>query len=350
MPIRAIKSREQQAAESDVESFRRDLGPFVVTAETTRMPMLFADAREPDHPLIFANDSFLALTGYAREEVLGQRFDFLMERPDDAQSRAQVEAAFAGHGESSVEMRCRLAQGSVRWAAVVISPIRDKADTIVQHFISFVDLTTHMREEDRLRFLLHELNHRTQNTLATVQAIAMQTLRGCADPRVVDALEGRILALAKVHGLLGRAHWEAPSLFDVIEQVLRPFGLDGAEAGRFCVARDDVRLQPKAALTLAMVFHELASNAQQHGALADRSGKVDIAWQVEPGPQGDTLRLRWQESGGPPVTAPPPGREGFGSRLIAGLAHELDGEVRLDYAGAGVACAIVMPLGHRLPG
>jgi two-component sensor histidine kinase len=93
-----------------------------------------------------------------------------------------------------------------------------------------------------------------------------------------------------------------------------------------------------------MVFHELATNAAKHGALSnDAAGQIDIAWQVELTPQGDRMQLRWQESGGPPVT--PPGRKGFGSRLIEiGLAQELDGEVRLDYEPAGVVCQIVMPV------
>src|SRR5471030_2049340 len=95
-----IKSREQKAAESEVESFRKDLGPFVVAAETTRMAMVFTDAKEPDHPLIFANDAFLSLTGYKRADVLGQGFDLLIARPADPEALAQAEAAFAGSSES----------------------------------------------------------------------------------------------------------------------------------------------------------------------------------------------------------------------------------------------------------
>ena len=70
------KSIEQKGAEAEVESFRKDLGPFVVAAETTRMAMVFTDATEPDNPIIFANDSFLSLTGYDREEVLGKELQF----------------------------------------------------------------------------------------------------------------------------------------------------------------------------------------------------------------------------------------------------------------------------------
>jgi two-component sensor histidine kinase len=230
------------------------------------------------------------------------------------------------------------------WAAVFISPILDKTGDVVQHFASFVDLSEHKQEEDRLRFLLGELNHRTQNTLATVQAIAVQTLRGAANKEVVDAFEGRILALSKAHSLLGRKHWETVSLRDVIDQILQPFGLNDRRAIRFSVAGDDFRLQPKAALTLAMVFHELATNAVKHGALSNgAAGKIDIVWHAEPPPQSDRMRLRWQESGGPPVV--PPGRKGFGSRLIeGGLAQDLAGEVHLDYEPLGVVCQIIMPV------
>ena len=344
MPSEENKSKEQKAAESEVESFRKELGPFVVAAETTRMAMVFTDAKEANHPLIFGNDSFLSLARYDREEVLGQSFDFLMGRPVDPGALAQVEAAFAGSSENEFEIRFRRKDGSMLWAAIFISPILDQTGDVVQHFASFVDLSKHKQEEDRLRFLLGELNHRTQNTLATVQAIAAQTLRGAANKEVVDAFEGRILALSKAHSLLGRNHWETVSLRDVIDQILQPFGLSDRRVARFSVEGDEVRLQPKAALTLAMLFHELATNAAKHGALLNgAAGKIDIAWQAEPTPRSDRMRLRWQESGGPVVT--PPGRKGFGSRLIeGGLARDLCGEVRLDYEPLGVVCQIIMPL------
>jgi PAS domain S-box-containing protein len=336
------KSNEQKAAESEVDGFRQDLGPFVVAAETTRMAMVFTDAKEPNHPLIFANDSFLSLTGYDREALLGQDFDFLLATAAHPETRAQAEAAFAGTSEGDLEIRFRRNDDSIFAAAVFVSPVRDKTGDIAQHFISLVDLTRHTQEQERLRFLLHELNHRTQNSLATVQAIAVQTLRGVADKNVVDAFEGRILALSKTHALLGRKHWESVSLRDMIDQILRPLGLNTRRGAGFSVAGDDVRLQPKAALALAMVLHELAANASKHGALSTgAAGKIDIAWQVESAPPRDRIRLKWRESGGPPVI--PPTHKGFGSRMIeGGLALELDGEVRLTYEPAGVVCQIAM--------
>ncbi|MGA3342789.1 MAG: HWE histidine kinase domain-containing protein [Methylocella sp.] len=347
MPNEEDKSGEQKAAEAEIESFRKDLGPFVVATETTRMAMVFTDAKEPGNPIIFANDSFLSLTGHDREEVLGQSFNFLMARGADPEAFAEIEAAFEGSSDRDPEICYRRKDGSVFWVSIYVNPVRDEGGDVVQHFASFVDLTKHKQEKDRLRFLLDELNHRTQNTLATVQAIAVQTLHGVADKEVVDAFEGRILALSKAHGLLGRENWEGVSLRDVIEQILEPFGLQDRRVARFAVDGDDVCLPPKAALTFAMVFHELATNAAKHGALSnDAAGQIDIAWKVEPTPQGERMRLRWQESGGPPVTQP--GRKGFGSRLIdSGLAQELDGIVSLDYEPAGVVCQIVMPVPQR---
>jgi PAS domain S-box-containing protein len=211
MPNDQHKSQEQKAAEADVESFRKGLGPFVVAAEATRMPMVFTDAKASDHPIIFANDSFLSLTGYEREEVLGQRLKFLMSRGADPEALAAIDAAFAGNSESEPEVHYRRKDGGLFWATIFISPVRDESDNVVQHFASFVDVTKHKEERDRVGFLLGELNHRTQNTLATVQGIAMQTLNGVANEEVVDTFEGRILALSKAHGLLGRENWEGVS-------------------------------------------------------------------------------------------------------------------------------------------
>src|ERR1700733_3062617 len=109
-----------------------------------------------------------------------------MGRPVDPRALAQVEAAFAGSAENEFEIRFRRKDGSMFWAALFINPILDKTGNVVQHFASFVDLSKHKQEEDRLRFLLAELNHRTQNTLSTVQAIAVQTLLGAANKEVVD--------------------------------------------------------------------------------------------------------------------------------------------------------------------
>jgi PAS domain S-box-containing protein len=346
MPNIVAKTAEQAVAEAEVNDFRRHLGPFVVAAETTRAAMLFTDAAEPGHPIIFANDSFLKLTGYSREEVLGQAFNFLMARGDNHDALARIDEVFAGDSQSQFEMRDRRKDGSTFWSAVCINPVHDESGVVVQHFASFVDLTGPKREAEHLRFLLDELNHRTQNTLATVLAIAGQTLQDEMAAPLFETFQGRILALSRIHSLLGRDNWDAVRLHDLLGRILQPFGLGDEDAPRISVAGDDVCLNPKAALTLAMVFHELATNAAKYGALSKASGRIAIGWIVQQASSGDQMLLRWQESGGPPVALPR--RRGFGSYLIEGrLAQELSGEVRIDYEKAGLVCQIVMPL--KLP-
>lgn len=337
------KSKRQRVAEAEVENFRKDLGPFVAAAEGTRMAIVFTDPKAAHNPITFANDSFLALMGYGREEVLSQSFTFLMARGADPKALPQIEAAFASLSGSELEVRYQRKDGSTFWAGVFISPVRDETGLVTQHFASFVDLTKHMLEEDRLRFLLDELNHRTQNTLATVQAIAIQTLRGAADPDVLEAFQGRILALSKAHSLLGRENWDSAGLHEVIAAILQPYGMSDRRGDQFAIDGADVRLKPKAALAIALVIHELATNAAKHGALSgNAAGLIAIAWHIEPTPQGDRMQLTWHESGGPSVV--PPVHKGFGSRLIeSGLAQELNGQASIDYHESGVKCNISMP-------
>ena len=337
-----LKTKEQEAAEAKVEGFRDELGPFVVAAETTRMPMVFTDAMAAGNPIIFVNQAFLALTGYDEHEVLAQEFNFLMDRSTDPETLTEVRTAFrGGRAEPQVQFRCK--DGHLIWVTIFITPVRNENSDVVQHFASFVDITRHKEAEDRLGFLLDEVNHRTQNMLTTVLAIANQTLRDAADPGLARSFEGRIKALAKAHSLLGGADREMVGLGDVIECILQPFGLRDQKAPRFMIIGEDVRLQPQAALTLAMVFHELATNAAKYGALATDAGRVSLDWTREPGPSGNKVRLRWQESGGLPVVVPT--RQGFGFQLIQrGLTQELGAEVHLDYAAAGVSCRIVLLL------
>ena len=347
MPKEENKSEEQRVAENQITAMQKVGGPFVVAAERTRMPMVFSDAQLPGNPIIYANDSFLALTGYERQEVLGRGYHFMMGPGTDPAARAQIDAALHDSYDAYPEVRYYRKDGSEFWAAIFISPIFDENHTVVQHFASFLDITRRKRDEERNQLLVEELDHRLKNTLATVQSIAAQTLRSAAvEQPVRDAFEGRLLALSKAHGLLAHESWDGVGLNDLIDQTLQPFGIRDPRPARFSVEGGDVRLPPKAALALAMMFHELATNAAKYGSLSN-GGQIGITWQDEPTPQAARMiRLRWQESGGPPVM--PPGRKGFGSRLIeGGLAHELDGEVHLDYEPEGVVCQIVMPVPRR---
>ncbi|AFL50548.1 PAS domain S-box-containing protein [Sinorhizobium fredii] len=343
MPEIIIKSEGQKVAEAEVESFRRDLGPFVVAAESTRMPMLFTDAKERGDPIIFVNDAFLDLSGYDREEVLGQRLDFLMARGTDPEAQARINAAFAGTTKGGSEICYRRKDGSEFWSAILISPVRDKSGEIVQHFASFVDLTDHKQEEAQSRMLIDELNHRVKNTLATVQSIVWQALRNTSDPNVIrESIESRLFALSRSHDLLTRENWEGAGLFDLIKAALEPFGVANGRSEHFVITGSNIRVSPKVTLALGIAFHELATNAVKYGAFSNTAGSVLISWMIEPSSEGNRLLLRWQEKNGPPVT--PPSRKGFGSRVLErGLPHELEGTVNLDYRADGLICTINFP-------
>jgi putative addiction module CopG family antidote len=341
------KSGEPEAADNQVTAMQKAGGPFVAAAERTRMPMVFSDPQLPGNPIVYANDSFLTLTGYDRQEVLGRSYHFMMGPGTDPAAPAQIDATLHDSYDAYPEVRYYRKDGSEFWAAIFISPIFDENHIVVQHFASFLDITRRKRDEERNQLLVEELDHRLKNTLATVQSIAAQTLRSAAvEQPVRDAFEGRLLALSKAHGLLAHESWDGVGLRDLIDQTLQPFGIRDPRPARFSVEGGDVRLPPKAALALAMMFHELATNAAKYGSLSN-GGQIGITWQDEPTPQAARMiRLRWQESGGPPVM--PPGRKGFGSRLIeSGLARELGGEVHLNYEPEGVVCQIVMPAPRR---
>ena len=327
----------------EVEALREDGGPFVVAAEETRMPMVFMDAKEPDNPIIFANDSFLRLTGYKREEVLGHSFNFLLAQGADPKTLALVEAAFEACDDHSSEVRYRRKDGSEFWAALFISPVRDDSGEITEHFASFIDLTKHKEEQAQSRMLIDELNHRVKNTLTTVQSIVSQALRNASDPAVIrESIESRLFALARSHDLLTRENWESAGLLDVVKAALEPFGIANGRSERFRVTGENVRFPPKAALALGIAFHELATNAVKYGAFSGDTGCVRIGWTIEPASKSNRLILCWSEENGPTVT--PPSKKGFGSRVIErGLALELGGTTRLDYRPDGVVCTIDIP-------
>lgn len=333
------KSEQQENAERKVKSFRDELGPFVVAAETTRMAMVFADALRPENPIVFANDSFLSLTGYDREEVLGQSFYFLVAHGADDEALQRINAEFEGRSDGGTEIRYRRKDGSEFWAALFISPVRDEDDRVVQYFASFVDLTHHKEAQAESRMLIDELNHRVKNTLSTVQSVVWQALRtGSDSTNILEAIQSRLSALSRSHDLLTRESWQSAGLRDVLDDALEPFGA----ADRILIEGENIRFPPKSALALGIAFNELATNAVKYGAFSNATGSVQVTWKIERQADGRRVILHWRESGGPLVN--PPSRRGFGSRVIeCGLAHELKGTVDLDYRTEGLVCTMNVP-------
>jgi two-component sensor histidine kinase len=199
--------------------------------------------------------------------------------------------------------------------------------------------TTIARGEMLHDLLIEELNHRVKNTLAILQAIAVQTFRG-ATRAEREKFEGRLGALAEAHNLLSREKWQGSELSEVISRVLQPYVLNNPE--RVKMFGPKVPLTPRLAVVLSMIVHEIATNAAKYGALSNDGGTVALDWEIlDELPQ--KLRMIWTEAGGPPVVAPV--QRGFGSRLIERSARDqLGGEATVDFLPRGVVYTVLCSL------
>jgi two-component sensor histidine kinase len=227
------------------------------------------------------------------------------------------------------------------WRNLAITSIIGGALLLVGLAFAVRMATTIARGEMLHDLLIEELNHRVKNTLAILQAIAVQTFR-TASKGEREKFEGRLRALAEAHNLLSKEKWQGSDLQDVVDRVLQPYVLNTHDRIRMTGPR--VPLSPRVAVVLSMIVHEIATNAAKYGALSSESGTVTLEWEVNT--DGQTLRLSWAEAGGPPVTAPV--QRGFGSRLIERSARDqLGGEATVDFLPRGVVYTITCALGEE---
>ena len=271
-----------------------------------------------------------------------------------------------GDGHYAVEHRVVPRDGRIRWVALRAQTMFEGdggARRPVRTVGVLLDVTERKQSEQQQRRLVAELDHRVKNTLArvsTVVALSRQSEGSTQD--FIDAVDGRIQSMAKAHDMLSRNRWRDVALADLVRQQLAPY----AKNDRIAMEGCEIRLAPDVAQALAMLLHELATNAVKYGALSGAHGRVSVDWQRlstpiagvassgSPGSVDDALPARavdqanvglmlaWQETGGPPVV--PPARVGFGTVLIRDIiSYELDGTVDLAFAPGGLRCTIVIP-------
>ena len=297
-----------------------------------------------DGRFLEANDRFCTIVGHDRDALLAQSFQGITHPDDLGATIGQTAAALAGEVDTfTAEKRYVTAAGEAVWVNLTTSLVRT-AEGEPDYFVTIIEdiglrkaaEAQQQHYQGQLRLMINELNHRVKNTLATVQSIASQTLRSEPDPRAAyHKFEARLMGLSEVHDVLTRERWHGASLQEVVDRALRPFG--AANANPFHIEGPAVWLQPAAALTMALVLHELATNAVKYGALSVDAGRVELSWTFDAAT--DELCLRWAEAGGPVVA--PPTREGFGSRLIQrGLRGELRGSASMDYRPDGLCCTM----------
>jgi two-component sensor histidine kinase len=192
---------------------------------------------------------------------------------------------------------------------------------------------------DRLqKLILEELHHRIKNTLATVGAIASQSLRNASSTQhAQQAIEGRLLALGRAHDLLLQARWSSADLRNIVRGAIEPF--DNPDLAKFSIEGPDVQIASGAVIAIAMTLNELCTNTTKFGALSIPSGRVAIGWLVD---EAKRVQFIWKEHGGPTVHAPT--RKSFGTRLIETLGRQLKGIVKLSYEPTGLVYALDVPL------
>jgi two-component sensor histidine kinase len=180
-------------------------------------------------------------------------------------------------------------------------------------------------EEDFRTLALEELSHRLKNKVSTIMSIISYPLQG--HQKIRDEITSRLVALSATDDLILKAHGSGASIIDIVSAELSPY-----EISRITFDGPNIRLEPKLALMMALLLHELATNAAKYGALSNPTGTVSISWSVS----DSILEFHWSETGGPTVSEPT--RKGFGLRLLSRALDQFNGNAELEFRPSGLEC------------
>ncbi|NDV85575.1 PAS domain-containing protein [Aurantimonas aggregata] len=306
-------------------------------------PGMIAVLEGPDHVFTFVNDSYLRFIGNRNliglpirqvlPDIAGQGYFEMLDR-----------VYATGQTVSGEGVRLMLQSGPdtepiETFLDFSYNAIRDADGQISGVFVQATDRTESVRAAERQRLLIDELNHRVKNTLSTVQSMARQSFRNIRDPEEARyAFEARIMALSQAHNVLSARRWEAAGLSVLLTQELSVFSPD-----RVRIGGPEVHLSAKSAIALAMVFHELASNAARYGAMAGEDGKLSVTWTTSGRGARRMLDVVWQEN--TPTAEPRSFAPGFGMRILKRIIEgELSGSHALDLLDTGLICRFQVAL------
>jgi len=281
--------------------------------------------------------------GYDANEIIGQ--SILRIIPPELHGEEREILARLQRGERIDHYEtARVAKDGRRVdVSLTVSPLRDRSGKVVGASKVGRDITERKRAEKLQRVLTDELSHRVKNTLATVHAITSQSLARARSPvDFVAGFSGRLQALANAHTLLTRSQMQGADVMTLVnEQVVI-----GAGGDRISCSGPLLMLDAQASVHLALVLHELATNARKYGALSVPGGRLSVTWEMRTN-GGCSLFLSWKESDGPEVSAPR--AHGFGRALIEETARSYGGHVSVHYHRDGLTCEIDLPLSERPP-
>ena len=270
-------------------------------------------------------------------KVTPERIKALLE-PEDWDRLKQALADAATTRAHEAEFRIRRPDGELRWCLGTAAATVDLRGRVTRISGVTMDITDRKRAEERQAFLAREVDHRARNVLAVVQSMLRLTKAETTEAYVA-AVEGRISALSRAHMLLSECRWEGADLRRLVDEELEPYR--NADASAVIAEGAVLLLDSRRAQTVALVLHELATNAAKHGALVLSSGRIRLGWRQE----GSFLVLEWSESGGPPVHSP--SSRGYGMRVISASIEQLGGEVKFDWQSEGLRCVLSLPLAEK---
>jgi PAS domain S-box-containing protein len=270
--------------------------------------------------------------GYAAEEAIGQPITIVIPKDRQSEERTILTRIRRGERIDHFETVRQRKDGSLIVISLTVSPVKGTDGEIVGASKIARDISAQKRSQDQIATLAREAEHRSKNlfanVLATVKLSQSETLEG-----LKQAIEGRIRALANVHSLFVETRWIGAELSTIARQELAPYLEKGELRAR--IDGPQLLLEPDAAQSIAVIVHELATNAAKYGALSTADGRIDLSWSNE---SNGRLELRWTETGGPPAKVPT--REGLGGRIIRQLAGTLNGSARFDWRLEGLDCEI----------
>ena len=326
---------DRRAAELRAEEDLRRLAAIIESNEDAII------SKDLDGVITTWNSGAERLFGYTADEAIGQPVTMLIP-PERAPEEPGILARIRrGERIEHYDTVRRRKDGSTVDISLTVSPIKAPDGTIIGASKIARDITDRKKAEQRQQLLVGEVKHRIKNLLATVQAIARQTLKG-APVEERDAFVARLMALANAQDLLTLERWNRAPVHEVVDRALRPF--EARHNARFLTkGPDDAWVDAQRASLLAMALHELGTNAVKYGALSNGHGVVSLTWEIAGEEEdGQSVRLTWRELGGPPVV--PPERKGFGSFLIERALQGGGGNAKLDFNPNGLICALEVAL------
>lgn len=333
--VDAVLVREEALRETDAQL--RALADNLPNGVVFQLKVKDGAARR----FLYISEGVRRLLGLSPEEVVSDasRFYARMDPAQQAEFHAAEDAALRTGAPLSIETAVEGRGGERRWVLLQSAPRRLADGSAVWDGV-LMDITESKGTEQRLRHLLDELNHRVKNTLAAVQSIAVQTLRRTeVPPDVFSNFQGRIFALGRAHDQLVRERWEPVEMALLVQGIFAPY-----EGEQIDVQGEPVRVPSRLALSLAMVLHELATNAAKYGSLSSPGGRLLLAWSVQNGGRARRLVIDWVETGGPTVM--PSSRRGFGTRFVeSSVTREHGGLATFNFDPAGLRCRLELQLG-----